>query len=321
MIRSMEQLLVVAGACTAVVVAAGCSKKKTGSPGPGGAWLVGQDGLMANLDAAGTLGPGYELGSEHDLLGIACRGLDTAFVVGELGTLLRTFDGGASWEVVDLDTTRSLRAVATAGDAVYVGGEQLLMMSPDSGTTWTRLPVDPAASWLAVAAGHGGAHALALDDQGEVWRYDADLRTVAPVAGLEGARVVALSHDGQRAAIAGRGRMLLRSDDGGGSWRAIDLGREVELDDVWVTGAGEAIGVGAGGVVVRVDAAGAVTLAAPGAGTLRTVHVNALGRGLAAGDGGEVLATSDGGRTWSRLPLRLSGTVFGVDEVAGDGHL
>ncbi|HVK73571.1 MAG TPA: hypothetical protein VM734_09630 [Kofleriaceae bacterium] len=324
MIRSIKQSLLFTGACAALVLASGCDKKKTGGGGGGGggAWLVGQDGLMADLDVLGRMGDGYDLDSEHDLLGIVCRGLDTAFVVGELGTFLRTFDGGATWDVVDLATTRTLRSVATSGPStVYVAGDGILVMSPDSGRTFTSLPVDPSTSWLAVASGHGSDGALALDAGGQVWRYDAEFRTMGAVTSLTDARVVAMSHDGARAVVAGNGRTLLRSEDAGRSWRQIDLGRELDLYDAWVTQAGDTVAVGAGGVIARVDIGGAVVISEVGSGALRAVHVNAQGRGLAAGDDGEVLSTTDGGRTWSPLPVALSGTVFGVDEVAGDGHL
>jgi len=88
-----------------------------------------------------------------------------------------------------------------------------------------------------------------------------------------------------------------------------------------VTVAGDILAVGEGGVVARIDAGDAVAVTTPAVGTLRTVHVNAQGRGLAAGDNGEVISTRDGGLTWTALDLGLSGAVFGVDEVAGDGHL
>jgi photosystem II stability/assembly factor-like uncharacterized protein len=299
---------------------AGCKKKGDGGgPGPGG-WLVGEDGLMASIDTSGALGPGYDLDSDHDLLGIACRGLDTAFVVGELGTFLRTFDGGESWDVIDLDTTRTLRSVATADDVVYAGGDGLLLRSPDRGTTWAPLPVDPSASWNAVTTGHGGA-ALALSASGGVWRHDAEADSFTSVAALAGARVVAMSHDGAHAVVAGAGRSLLRSDDGGLTWRELALGGSFDLHDAWVTGAGETIAVGADGMMVRISGTDAVTSARIAPETLRTIHINARGVGLAAGDDGVVVSTQDGGATWVQLPLGLSRDIFAIDEVAGDGHL
>ena len=141
------------------------------------------------------------------------------------------------------------------------------------------------------------------------------------MATLAGARVVAASHDGAHAVIAGSGRSILRSDDGGATWRTIDLGRELDLYGAWITVAGDTVAVGADGIVARVDATGAVLIGEAGAGTHRTVHLNARGRGLAAGDDGEVLSTRDGGASWVALDLELGRTVFGVDEVADDGHL
>jgi photosystem II stability/assembly factor-like uncharacterized protein len=182
------------------------------------------------------------------------------------------------------------------------------------------MPVDPSASWNAVTAGHGGA-ALALAASGGVWRHDTTQDTFTSVATLAGARVVAMSHDGAHAAVAGAGRSLLRSDDGGLTWRSIDLGRTVDLHDAWVTGAGETIAVGADGILVRVSAADTVSTSTIAIGTLRTIHINARGIGLAAGDDGQVLSTQDGGVTWVQLPLALDRDIFAVDEVAGDGHL
>ena len=166
-------------------------------------------------------------------------------------------------------TTRTLRSVAAAGDTVYAGGDSLLMMSPDSGTSWVRVPVDPATTWQAVAAAHGGARALALDERGTAWRHDVTAGTAAPVATLAGARVEPLSHDGAHAALAGAGRTILRTDDGGVSWRSIDLGRDVDLYDAWATSAGELIAVGADGVVLHVGVNDDVAVSNPGAGTLR----------------------------------------------------
>jgi photosystem II stability/assembly factor-like uncharacterized protein len=130
-----------------------------------------------------------------------------------------------------------------------------------------------------------------------------------------------MSHDGAHAVVAGAGRTIQRSDDGGLTWRSIDLGQDVDLHDAWVTGLGETIAVGADGIVVRVSARDVVSTATIATGTLRTIHINARGVGLAAGDNGLVLSTEDGGATWETLPLGLDRDVYAVDEVAGDGHL
>jgi photosystem II stability/assembly factor-like uncharacterized protein len=316
MIRSIRRGVVLSIAVGALLAGAGCKKK---SGGPGGSWLVGEAGLMTNLLDDGTLGDGYDLESDHDLLDIVCRGADTAFVVGELGTMLRTFDGGASWEVIDLGTTGTLRSVATAGPAVVlVAGEGTLQRSADSGSTWTALSAEPGISWLSVAGDHDGG-AVALTASGVVWRYPTTGAGSA-VAELAGARALASSHDGYHLAVVGAGGSILRSDDAGASWRTVAIGRDAELRAAWVTEAGDVLAVG-DGVIVRASALDAIAIDAPTTATLRTLHVNGAGHGLAAGDAGTVLMTHDMGATWTALDLGITGTVFGVDEVAGHGHL
>jgi photosystem II stability/assembly factor-like uncharacterized protein len=316
-IRSMKRGALLGLALVAALGGTACKKK---SGGPGGSWLVGDSGLMANLLDDGSLGEGYDLQSEEDLLDIACRGREVGFVVGERGTMMRTFDGGESWESIDLGTTRTLRSVATSGpDGLFVAGEGALKRSPDSGTTWIDLSVDANTSWASVAAGHEGS-ALALTDAGAVWRAPAGEQSLTQVGSLPQGRAVAMSHDGSHAAVVGETRSALRSDDGGGSWRTIDLGRDVDLHGAWVTEAGELFAVGAG-VIVRVSAADEVSFASPTTATLRTLHVNDAGHGLVAGDAGTVLVTHDGGSSWTQLELGFTRTIRGVDELTGEGHL
>jgi photosystem II stability/assembly factor-like uncharacterized protein len=315
--RSIERGVLVGLALSALLGATACKKK---SGGPGGSWLVGENGFMGNLREDGSVGEGYDLESDDDLLDIVCRGADTAFVVGEAGTMLRTFDGGATWESLDLGTRGTLRSVATAGpDLVYVAGEGVLKASPDSGATWRDLGADPSIAWQGVAAGHEGS-ALALSSTGAVWRAPAGASTLTQVGSLPQGRAVAMSHDGAHAAVVGAGRSLLRSDDAGERWRSIDLGRDVDLYGAWVTESGDLIAAGAG-VIVRVSATDEVSISAPTTATLRTLHINHHGHGLAAGDGGTVLMTHDGGASWTTLELGYTSAIFGVDEVAGDGHL
>jgi photosystem II stability/assembly factor-like uncharacterized protein len=317
--RTLFMLIVLSVALTAL---GGCKKKggSTGSGGGGGAWLVGADGEMVNVRGDGTLGEGYALGVEDDLLSITCRGVDTAFVAGESGTLLRTFDGGESWESIDLGTTATLRDVAAAhADVVYVAGDAGLWRSPDSGDSWTELP-DGDRAWKSIATHGDGGMALALADDGAVWRWVDGAAGLAQVTTVAGARSLALSHDGRYAVIAGDRGALSVSDDGGLTWAAHPTGTAVDLHAAWVTSAGHVLAVGDAGTVVRLDADG-LSVETPGSGTLRAVHLNGAGIGLAAGDGGEILATSDGGRTWEILDLEVSSVIYGLDEIDGAGHL
>jgi photosystem II stability/assembly factor-like uncharacterized protein len=305
----------------ALTALGGCKKKGGGTGGGGGgAWLVGADGEMVNVQGDGTLGEGYSLGVDDDLLAITCRGLDTAFVAGENGTLLRTFDGGESWESLDLGTSATLRDVAAAhSDLVYVAGDDGIWLSRDSGDSWSELP-DGDRLWRSIATHGDGGTALALADDGSVWRWTEGSNGLAQATSQPGARALAISHDGRYAAIAGDNGALAVSSDGGLTWAPHPTGTAVDLHAVWVTSTGQLLAVGDAGTVVVLQDDG-ISVETPGTGTLRAVHLNGQGVGLAAGDGGEVLATDDGGLTWSVLDLGVSSVIYGLDEIDGAGHL
>src|SRR5439155_3506849 len=95
-------------------------------------WLVGQRGLMLNMDVTGRMGH-YPLEASGDLLAIACWGASRAWVAGEGGTLLTTEDAGVTWRAVDAGSKARLRAVAIAekGHVFVAGDDGFLRVSAD----------------------------------------------------------------------------------------------------------------------------------------------------------------------------------------------
>jgi photosystem II stability/assembly factor-like uncharacterized protein len=135
---------------------------------------------------------------------------------------------------------------------------------------------------------------------------------------MANAHAIAAAPVGPYAAVAGTGHTLLRSDDAGATWRSVELGQDLDLRDVVVEASGEVVAVGAGGVVATIDATDAVSVTTPASTTLRALYVSPTGRGLAVGDAGTVLSTVDGGASWDRLELGLTGAMMSVDDVGGE---
>jgi photosystem II stability/assembly factor-like uncharacterized protein len=304
--------------CVALAASAGCKKKGGG----GGGWLVGEEALMVEVSPDGTVGDGYELGASETLYAIACRYLDEAWVVGAKGTVLYTADAGSSWHPHDLGTTADLRALATQdAGPVFLAGDGVFFTSVPQFTTgaaeWTQLG-DGVTQFRSLAAAQRGTTVLAIAGDGGVWAYaDGQLARRTTIAG---ARAVAVSPDGATAIAAGAG--LSRSFDGGLTWSALAVDPELVFEDVRIDDTGEAIAVGAGGVIARIDAEGRVLTQRVGTATLRTLHIapseTYSGVGYAAGEGGRLWVTLDSGWTWDRGP-NVGRTVLGVDEI-GDGH-
>jgi photosystem II stability/assembly factor-like uncharacterized protein len=301
----------------AAIGSVGCKKK-----GTGGGWLVGDDGLMVNITADGE--EAYDLGSTDTLFGIACRYQAEAWVVGASGTLLYTADGGESWNRHALGTAADLHALATqdagpvfiAGDGVFFAG------TPDRGTgeaAWRALG-DGTTRFRSLAAAQRAETVLAISDDGGLWSYESD-RLVRRTA-IAGARAVAVSPDGASVIVGGAG--LSRSFDGGRTWSAVATDPAQSFADVRIEDSGEAVAVGAGGLVARIDREGRVLAQRVGTGDLETLHIkpadaaNYSGLGYSGGAGGQVWLTHDGGWTWQAGPA-VGKTVLGADEI-GAGH-
>ncbi len=296
----------------ALLAAAGCKKDGGTSGGGGGGWLVGKSALMANVDAAGKLGAGYDLHDSMNLNQIACRYIGEAWVVGDQGTLLYTNDAGATWTTAIVPTNADLHALATQNAGpVFLGGDGVFLTSNDTGGHWTSIPTTQ--SFRALAAAQWADGVLAVDTAGGVWSFESG--TLVARATIPGAHGIAISPDGDVAMIAGADGLYL-SSDGGHQFAKLDVAGS--FDDVRIGEDGNAVAVGAAGAIASVDAQHHVTVQHVGTADLHTVHIpdpdSTDNTGYAAGEGGQVLVTHDSGATWTMGP-NLGRTVLGMDEI------
>lgn len=188
--------------------------------------------------------------------------------VGHEGTILRTKDGGLSWQELAFDEKN---------------GEPLMSVAQM-----------PSKDWVAVGA---FGRALRSDPQGEHW---APLTLPAGVEDKHMNRIVG-SADGQRWLIVGERGLVLRSGDAGQSWAVIPPFYDGSLYNAMALPDGAWLAYGMRGHIFRSDGGDAPWIRSD-----MPVPVSFFGHGLSA-DGkivlvgqGSVLATStDGGRHFS----------------------
>lgn len=105
--------------------------------------------------------------------------------------------------------------------------------------------------------------------------------------------------------LAGNLGKIIRSDDGGSSWRTQESGTEVNLQDIAAWDSRRAVAVGNDGIVLRTTDGGGSwsTAEAPRSrivNKLLRVRVYPGGRAFAVGAGGMIIASEDGGESWTR---------------------
>jgi photosystem II stability/assembly factor-like uncharacterized protein len=164
-------------------------------------------------------------GAENPFLDVAFENASTGYLVGAFGLILRSNDGGASWQPL-LHATENpkalhLYAVRSVGGETYIAGEQGLLLKLDRGT--------------------GQFRALELPYKGTLFGAIGNERAVI-VHGLRGT--------------------VLRSADAGRSWQTVNTGLQVGLTASSIDAQGRIVIVSqAGHVLLSRDDGASFTLA------------------------------------------------------------
>lgn len=214
------------------------------------------------------------------------------WAVGHDETILRTKDGGATWESVfaDPEAERPLLDVwfADAANGFAIGAYGAFLVTGDGGTTWDERPISEDDFHLnAISASADGAlyiaaeagHLYRSDDRGASWRalaspYDGSFFGMLPLA------------DGGLLAFGLRGE-LFRSADRGESWAAVASGTQATLMSGLDMGGGRVVIAGLAGALLASDDSGRTFRSSPQVDRKGNVALlGAPGRLVLFGEGG-----------------------------------
>ena len=216
-----------------------------------GALLVVVVGVAATSAAGGGRGYAWHLtptGTAARLRGVSAINATTAWASGSLGTVVRTVDGGVTWQQVGPLGTSALQfrdieafdadhaAILSIGNGI----DSRVYVTSNGGQTWTQTftNTDPNAFYdcmtffddrrgLALSDPVGGKfRIIATDDGGASWRVVSPSRMPAALTGefafAASGQCIVTDH-GRRAWFGTGGAAqarVFRSDDGGNTWTA-----------------------------------------------------------------------------------------------------
>ena len=238
------------------------------------------------------------------------------WAAGSNGTLLKTSDGGATWERIALppEFSRDLVRAVWALDAqrVRLLGEYNLTQRPSSADLDAR------------------AFLLASDDGGATWQnieparppdkpYRRARRPIGQTSESEAEQVERLNSPILTAFcfaagsgwLTGESGTIQTTRDGGASWQMQYAVTRKLFYDVTALDAQQAWIVGGGGSILRTVDGGNNWNEQPSAttNTLRAVHFLDAKRGWVAGISGTILATTNGGNRWQAQTSHSSETL------------
>jgi photosystem II stability/assembly factor-like uncharacterized protein len=275
----------------------------------GTGFAVGDAGtILKTTDAGATWSP-LTSGTASTLHGVYFFDPDEGVGVGDGGLILRTTDGGAVWQSVASGVTDGLRSVSFSGTNGICGGDsQTILYSTDSGASWQIGqsgffgPPFFGAQMLNSTTGFvAGQNAIFqplvgnTTDGGASWDFHAFY-----FDNNEGGCTDVFFFDQSIGVVSGvvfdGGGAIARTTDGGMNWSTsfYDLG--MQGVDFPATNSGFAVGW-AGRILHTTDAG--ITWVDQASGTSADLNgvsfaTDAL-RGIAVGDGGIILQTTNGG--------------------------
>jgi photosystem II stability/assembly factor-like uncharacterized protein len=239
-------------------------------------WAVGEAGaIMTSADA--KIWTRLKPFTDRTLSGVSFPDPDSGCVVGELGLVAVTGDGGGSWTVLKPPVTEDLRAVSFGNRnvGVAVGLRGTLLVTYDGGRSWLRKDTGVAESLFAVT----------MPSPHEAW------------------------------AVGERG-MILHSTDALRTWRAERHPSQAWLYGVWFSGeTGWAVGR-AGAVLRRMLGAWEVIPLPAGAETLYAVAGASGSEVIAVGAKGQIWTTTDAGLSWTRRDAGTAEDIRGIAQAS-----
>ena len=197
--------------------------------------ILGLDCASANVLAVGQGGAIFrregedwskvESGTEARLLDVSANDAGLAVAVGGFGTVLKSKDGGRSWEPLSFDWEALLNDfvephiydvhVSTAGEVTIVGEFGLVLHSVDGGDTWDLTHRGEASLFALEIDGDVG---YAVGQHGAVLRTEDGAQTWRQLATGTDANLLDVLTDRDGVVHVTGIRVLLESADGGNTW-------------------------------------------------------------------------------------------------------
>ena len=226
--------------------------------GDGRLVAVGERGHVLISDDDGATWTQVVVPTRSTLTGVSMLDRERGWAVGHDAVILRTVDGGQTWERVhwapEEETPLFDVWFADADEGCAIGAYGSYYVTDDGGDSWSFEPIsesgfDPHLHRLAESA-DGGRFYIAAE-AGILYRSDDGRATWQELPSpYEGSYFGVLPLEGDAVLLYGLRGHLFRSEDAGESWTEVDTGTSAMLTDGIVLFDGTIVVVGLGGTVL-----------------------------------------------------------------------
>ncbi len=233
-------------------------------------------------------------GVKGDLVAVFFTSSDKGWVAGDAGFLASTRDGGKTWAQYQLGTDEDINEIYFRNeDNGYLVAGRKMFVTRDAGRSWQEIRIYRTGEF---GAGRPEFLSIRFSDKKRGYVVGSVLRT----SGEDDIVVDSL---------------LMRTEDGGDTWRRITVPTRKELFHVDFNDNSHGWVVGDDGVILATIDEGK-TWTTQNSGTdmpLFNVDFRDDNNGYVVGKSGLILRTENGGSTWEKVPTNFKDTLMRVD--------
>lgn len=302
------------------------------------ATLVGADGVILNTKDGGTTWTQQESNTTNVLYCIditykiysinSPQRIPINIAVGENGIILRSINGGYTWNTLESGTLNHLRGVhstVSTQSVIICGDSGTVLYSNDAGETFTgeisqtyeNLYAAGYSPDIVMASRLSARVVLIVGDNGTILLSSDDGITWSPIINGIAANLRAVSWaDPYTVTIVGEGGAIYNSTDRGTSWRPSKTTFSCNFYGVKYLDTATIIAVGDNGTIARSTDRGMTfsTIQSNTQNSIMSVNFANENKGIAVGEASTTLYTNDGGQTWSPQTKLQKNTVSPISK-------
>jgi photosystem II stability/assembly factor-like uncharacterized protein len=233
-------------------------------------------------------------GIKGDLIAVHFTSADKGWVAGDGGFLASTTDAGRSWTPYPLNTTEDINEIYFRNDENgYLVAGRKMFVTRDSGSSWQEIRIFGTGEF---GAGRPDFLSIRFSDKKRGY-------VVGSVLRKSGSDEVVVDS------------LLMRTEDGGDTWRRITVPTKTELFHLDFNGNSHGWIVGDNGVILATrDEGNTWTKQESGTSVpLYNVDFRDDNDGYIVGKSGVILRTENGGASWMRVDSSFRETLMRVD--------
>lgn len=246
----------------------------------------------ANLHAQGWVLQRTDV--KGDLVAVYFTSSEKGWVAGDSGFLASTADGGRTWSQYDLNTTEDINEIYFRNeDNGYLVAGRAMFVTRDAGRTWKEIRIFRQGDF-----GSGRPEFLSIRFSDKKRGY-----VVGSVLRRSGEDDIVVDS------------LLMRSEDGGDTWRRIAVPTKTELFHLDFNGNSHGWIVGDNGVILATTDEGNTWTKQDSGTTMPLFNVDFRddNDGYIVGKTGTILRTENGGRAWEKVETTFKDTLMRVD--------